>query len=689
MAMKTTGLRAIKAAMAALALAGGGCVFEGEGYHRDPTAPRAATDDRFRPQHLSMPFRTAEYFHALGTFRNTPLPPGTTEALTPASVHVPWSAPAECLRRPDNFGKSREALLAACQVAFDTASGTMRNEGTDANFIALSITGGGTKSAIYSAEAMFALQAFGLLKHVDMISSVSGGSFTAALYAASCDPALPFAPRDKVDSADGHSEDTTCRSRVEDPAREVAWRYGDVMERLKTNITLRFAFRKGPVNPFAVAGRAFNHHGGANALASLFDAHFFAREGDSTPLRLGDLRADRPNLFLNATNTSTSRRHLESAAGVPQHLWRQRFLEERWHFSFVDHYLTQVLGSSLADYPLSYAVAASAAFPLIVDYVTLGAFPTSARPQSAYEAVIPRFAERPLGFVHLTDGGTNDNHGLNEVNMALRDVFGDMRDPRMPIFARQPDGKKPNRVLHLLLDSSLVGVTGQDPETPAPRIPLDAVVPFRIAPVVQAIDSVMSSNLEQRKRLLRDYMLWIERKHPSTKAATLDIGIETLELVQPRRGGSAVPDLSGPAEPASSDRTATVRRLLARGEEGHSLRTRLGLVPSNEGNTKASVPHPQCLFEATVDVPTSLDLSDDYSTCLRHAARWSTALRMMQLCERRFFERGEIDCSVFEDQRKSIPLPPLSRCPLILAEWPSDGSLIGQRTVCAEELSAQ
>jgi predicted acylesterase/phospholipase RssA len=55
------------------------------------------------------------------------------------------------------------------------------------DFIALALSGGGTKAAVFSGEAMFTLEALGLLQQASLISTVSGGSFAGALYALSCD----------------------------------------------------------------------------------------------------------------------------------------------------------------------------------------------------------------------------------------------------------------------------------------------------------------------------------------------------------------------------------------------------------------------------------------------------------------------------------------------------------------------
>jgi hypothetical protein len=49
-------------------------------------------------------------------------------------------------------------------------------------FVSVAITGGGNKSAIYATEVLFELRRYGLLREVDVVSSVSGGSFAALVY---------------------------------------------------------------------------------------------------------------------------------------------------------------------------------------------------------------------------------------------------------------------------------------------------------------------------------------------------------------------------------------------------------------------------------------------------------------------------------------------------------------------------
>ena len=64
----------------------------------------------------------------------------------------------------------------------------------DPNFIALALSGGGSRAAVFSAAVMFELQKQGILQQVDVLSSASGGSVSAALYAVSCDDGQACAP---------------------------------------------------------------------------------------------------------------------------------------------------------------------------------------------------------------------------------------------------------------------------------------------------------------------------------------------------------------------------------------------------------------------------------------------------------------------------------------------------------------
>ncbi len=123
---------------------------------------------------------TPEQFRSFDTFQNMPLPADFQPSASVASVTVPWDIDPDCRNRfatiSEKASPPRATVLDECRKGI---GGPPRR---DTNFISLSMSGGGTKSAVFSTEALFALQGWGLLDHVDVVSSVSGGSFTAALY---------------------------------------------------------------------------------------------------------------------------------------------------------------------------------------------------------------------------------------------------------------------------------------------------------------------------------------------------------------------------------------------------------------------------------------------------------------------------------------------------------------------------
>jgi hypothetical protein len=179
----------------------------------------------------------------------------------------------------------------------------------------------------------------------------------------------------------------------------------------------------------------------------------------------------------------------------------------------------------------------------------------------------------------------------------------------------------------------------------------------------------------------------LEAAHPnSLKAVSLDVSIEMLDRFDDGKAPARRTPTAAAARPAPpvwpdfggrpvgagsvSDRQSAAETLLAETQQGHDLRLRLGLVPKSQG--RAQYARPQCLFNALSAVPTSYRLSEPFQVCVRHAARWSVAIRMHQLCRREFFAGRELDCSIFEPNGgASLDLPVLDHCPLVLTDWPS------------------
>jgi predicted acylesterase/phospholipase RssA len=277
-----------------------------------------------------------------------------------------------------------------------------------------------------------------LLREVDVISSVSGGSMTAAYYAISQDrdpriddtalaeavvpppPAEPIAPgklrrRDNVltcSQALTQGEEAKLRARLaevylaRDPAH-AARRITDLCRGAPSNrvwdeATVRDLMTRDyvwrwignwfwPTNIGQYWFTAFDRSDiMAQTLAdNLYDV---AGWGWGLGLTFADLNPERPHLIINTTNATRS----ESTG-------------DRFPFGSVFTFTTEDFSgrirSNISRYSVARAVMASASFPVVFANMTLRDF----RPNSD---------ERPR-YVHVFDGGNSDNLGLAALKRAL------------------------------------------------------------------------------------------------------------------------------------------------------------------------------------------------------------------------------------------------------------------------------
>ena len=263
-------------------------------------------------------------------------------------VKVPWNISAAC--RAKNLNPlSISPALDDCQ---------------DKNFVALAISGGGSRAAIFSAAAMFELQRYGLLQHVDLVSCVSGGCLTAAYYALSCDEA---------------GNPAAC-PQTTNGAKRYAWSEEALYPLLERRLLWRwFGNWFWPNN---ILKFWFTHFDRTDILAETLSNNLYDHSIlDNNQFRFRDLNPARPNLAINATDATTG-------------------AQARFNFVFTPEKFRE-MGSDLDRYPIANAVTASASFPGAFHYVTLRDF-------------------RNQRYVHLLDGGAYDNLGLNAIRTAMK-----------------------------------------------------------------------------------------------------------------------------------------------------------------------------------------------------------------------------------------------------------------------------
>jgi len=259
---------------------------------------------------------------------------------------------------------------------------------TDSLFVCLSFSGGGTRAAALAYGVMKALRDTAivwnnrpttLLAEVDCISSVSGGSFTAAYYALFREELF-----------------TTFEPNF-----------------LRRNVTRELILRAlNPLNWFRLASPYFSR---IDLAAELYDETVFRR---ATFRQLIEARR-RPFIVLNATN-------MRNGVGFD-------FTQDQF----------DLLGSSLDTYPVARAVAASSAFPFLLSPLTVKAYgePTGFKLNEEYATAMKDFYLSPVRYhwaspqldyldqtrvqyVHLLDGGLADNIGLRPVQRAYATTNG-------------------------------------------------------------------------------------------------------------------------------------------------------------------------------------------------------------------------------------------------------------------------
>ncbi len=277
---------------------------------------------------------------------------------------------------------------------------------SDSLLLILTFSGGGTRAAALSYGVLCVLrdtpifwdgQKRSLLEETDVISSVSGGSLTAAYYGLFSD-------------------------RI----------FQDFLERvLYRNI------QGGLIRSLLSPGNFFRllspFYGRTDLMADNFNHRIF---DDKT---YGDLleKNSRPYVIINTTDMSRG-----SRIGFTQGLF-------------------DLFYSDLSAYPIGNAVAASAAFPGLLAPMTLinhpkpeaftpPAWVTPERPRPA--SIIPDdpmyYIEKGRPYIHVVDGGVSDNLGLLPIIMGMDGHFSDDK------IAMVAPGKTPQKIIIITVNAA-------------------------------------------------------------------------------------------------------------------------------------------------------------------------------------------------------------------------------------------
>jgi len=261
------------------------------------------------------------------------------------------------------------------EAAQDRSDGHQIVEG-----MALCLSGGGYRAMLFHLGSLWRLNELGLMRTLGRVSSVSGGSITAAV--------LGF--RWGELSFDGNGVAGNFESKVVEPVRDLAERRIDVA-----------SIAKGLFSPGSIADK----------VAKAYDKRLF--DGATLQDLPDDTGDAAPRFVLNATN-------IQSGA-----LWRfSRPYMGDWRVG-------RILNPTL---PLADAVAASSAFPPVLSPMVLRLNPNDFGTDEGNDLTTDEYRSR----VVLSDGGVYDNMGIETAwkryeTVLVSDAGGKMRpegDPK-------------------------------------------------------------------------------------------------------------------------------------------------------------------------------------------------------------------------------------------------------------------
>jgi predicted acylesterase/phospholipase RssA len=205
---------------------------------------------------------------------------------------------------------------------------------------------------------------------------------------------------------------------------------------------------------------------------NLYDTLPFGRD-----LKIQDLNPDRPYLILNATNGTRGK------FGDP--------------FTFTIEDFADIQ-SDINDYSLARAVMGTATFPAVFNYMTLKNYDKSNKKDEK--------------FTHVFDGGNVDNLGLS----------GAMRI--IEILAR--NGTHYDKLVVILVDS-YAGNSGVSEDKADARKFFDFIVDTNF---IDATDSLLTANREQRIENFRDFLNHYFEKDPSLKTHSIFYHIQFADI---------------------------------------------------------------------------------------------------------------------------------------------------------------
>ncbi len=387
--------------------------------------------------------------------------------------------------------------IAAGEVYSGRASFEIKEDRGNKNVLMLlALSGGGSRAAYFSGSVMLRLQDvfedIDLLKEIDLISSVSGGSLPAAYYCISMDPEGfitvpikgavnysqlssslktkvrysennrllgfkgPMQPKEAQELSESLSDqrDDECIEKLQRLSQYKVRSNRPWDERTVKRLMERNYLYKWIGNwfwPTNVLKYWFTSYDRSDIMAQTFSDNLYDRRTFGYDLRFRDINPERPYLIINATDATEKRNDCDGFS---------KDFGEVFTFTYED--FKSQLNSNINRYKISRAVMASAAFPAVFNYMTLR-----------------DYCNRR--YVHVFDGGNSDNLGLK----SLKKVIALNRN-------------KYKKVIVILVDSH-VEAKGIDNKEYDPRSLFSYVMDMNM---MDSFDSLLESN---RKVLIDEF----------------------------------------------------------------------------------------------------------------------------------------------------------------------------------------
>lgn len=241
----------------------------------------------------------------------------------------------------------------------------------DKPFVGLALSGGGARAAVFASAGMHALAQRGLLDQITHVSSVSGGGLPASYWALNN---MPACPRDACAAYFAAMQDAVA---------------DDYFARIRTN-------------QIASPSRLLSPSRRLLSLQEALQERGFLKNGYGKDATISDLPSHRA-FFFNAVSYDTGRRFVLSNLALPDPASgdASRLPAAIRALSFSD---PKTMRPAPSDFPISLAVATSAAFPPYIGPITVQ---------------INDDAGKAKEYWHLGDGGLLENSGVETLREAI------------------------------------------------------------------------------------------------------------------------------------------------------------------------------------------------------------------------------------------------------------------------------